>query len=231
MKDYNKFLIEVGALFERYSLLNTVEVNNLNLSRCRNSFIGIRGQYYLNCSFKGKAYQKLFDITILIDKTGHSSIPILLLRNERKPPEFEHIYKDNTCCLGLTHEIISIWGEEQSAIVFFEKIINIFLINLISFQNYKKCATEERPHGVTGLLEYYAEVLIMSIKGCENTLPYILKRIKRKEYAKGHNICPCGSGRIIRNCHSSQINTFIKNLNSNPELRAGFLQDIREYFN
>lgn len=226
MKNYNAFINEAQALFEKCYFLNKDAVNNLNLRHCKGSFLAIRGEYYLNRVFNGRIYQHYFDLVILIDKMNHFVIPIIYLPNEIKPYGFEHMYPDNTCCLGLAHEIIQIWGKEQLAEDFFEKIVNIFLINLLSYRLSKRCVTEERPHNKEGVIDYYGELLGINGQECLNTLIYIYTKVKHNELARGHNLCPCKSGKILRNCHFFQIANFINSLNINPELKGGFLQDI-----
>ncbi len=227
MKNVNAFIEEACALFESYTIFDGEKVKKLKLSRCDNSFVGIGGEYYLNRILNGELYQHYFDIVILIDKTNHFIIPIVWLPNEKKPYGFEHMYSDNTCCLGLTHEIILIWGKEQSAKDFFEKIVDIFLINLISYRNTKRCATPDRPHGEQGILEYYGEILDIRLDKCLKALNYIYDKVKRGIVAKGHHLCPCESGKRMRECHGQKIYSFINDLNNNPELKAGFFLDVR----
>ena len=124
--NYNLFIEEAGALFENYCILDKTD---MQLNTGKGSFTAIAGEYFLNREFKGKIYQCIFYLVVIVDKTGQLSIPIVYLPKEQRPYKFEHLYKDNSCCLGLTHELIGIWGEKQSAIDFFEKIIDPFLIN------------------------------------------------------------------------------------------------------
>lgn len=224
--NYNSFIEEAGALFENYCILDKTD---MQLDTGKGSFTAIAGEYFLNREFNEKIYQHIFYLVVIVDKTGQLSIPIVYLPKEQRPYKFEHLYKDNSCCLGLTHELIGIWGEKQSAIDFFEKIIDPFLINLLSCRNTGKCATEERPHGEDGLADYYKDLLGMTAIECKNALFYLYQKVRRGELAKGHNPCPCGSGKKLRHCHGKQINEFLNHLYVNRIFQKAFIQDVAGY--
>lgn len=103
--------------------MGILDKTDMQLNTGKGSFTAIAGEYFLNREFNEKIYQQIFYLVVIVDKTGQLSIPIVYLPKEQRPYKFEHLYKDNSCCLGLTHELIGIWGEKQSAIDFFEKII------------------------------------------------------------------------------------------------------------
>jgi hypothetical protein len=225
MQDYNVFINEASVLFEKYIILDSCAVDSLDLKRCKGSFIAIAGAYFLNRQFGDEVYQHTFNMVVLLDRSKRLVLPIVWLPCEEKPARFEHLYADKTCCLGLTHEVISIWGDKQLAKDFFDKIVDIFLINLLSFRQIGKCATEERPHAEAGIIDYYKDLIGMTATECRNALPYLHQKVSCNELAKGHNPCPCGGGKILRHCHGEQINSFLNDLYSNKELKKAFLQD------
>ena len=224
--DCDLFIEEAGALFENYRILDKSEIK---LNTGKGSVIAIAGEYFLNREFESTVYQHSFYLVVLIDRTKQLSIPIVWLPKEKRPYKFEHLYPDNTCCLGLTHEVIEIWGEKQSAKDFFEKIIDPFLINLLCCRYSGKCATGERPHGEYGVVDYYKNLLGMTAIECKNALPYLYRKTMRDELAKGHNPCPCGSGEKLRHCHREKINQFLNHLYANKTLKKAFIQDVANY--
>ena len=61
-------------------------------------------------------------------------------------------------------------------------------------------------------------------------LMYCYQKIKRNEFAKGNNLCPCGSGAKIRCCtHWDEIKQFINNTSQNKILKLSFECDIKNY--
>jgi len=51
---------------------------------------------------------------------------------------------------------------------------------------------------VEGVIEYYGESL--GINNRQSAVEF-MKLLARKNRPKGHEICPCGSGERLRNCH------------------------------
>ena len=107
MARFDDFIEESKNFFDTYEIL-VGDKSNFP-TRFRNaSFIGISGKYCLNRVYKSEFYQDEFYIVVIVDRTGTFPIPILWLPNEKIPFGFEHIYQDKTCCLGVTHELITI---------------------------------------------------------------------------------------------------------------------------
>ena len=56
----------------------------------------------------------------------------------------------------------------------------------------------ERSHFAEGVIEYYAELLGINMR---QSVVEFMRLLARKNRPKGHEICPCGSGERLRNCH------------------------------
>jgi hypothetical protein len=56
----------------------------------------------------------------------------------------------------------------------------------------------QRSHFTEGIIEYYAE-LLGRIK--KRSVVDFMKLLARKNQPKGDEMCPCGSGERLRNCH------------------------------
>ena len=225
MTKFEEFIEESKVFFDSYEVIIGDKSNFP--SRFKNaSFVGIAGKYYLNRTYQNELYQDEFNLVVIVDKSGQFLVPIVWLPKETIPFGFEHVYQDKTCCLGVTHELISIWGKDQTAKDFFDKIVDTFLINYLSYKNNKVCITGDRPHGKLGITDYYKKFFNVNSEQCENILRYINIKAKKKEYAKGHNQCPCESGNILRKCHGEQINTFINSLYADKRLLEAFEKDM-----
>ena len=59
-----------------------------------------------------------------------------------------------------------------------------------------------RSHFGQGILEFYAEWLDIPL---DSNLVGFMKLLARKNHPKGHEICPCGSGQRLRNCHRDLV--------------------------
>lgn len=114
--DFNKFIEQAKPLFQWYRILSSKEITVVDNNRCE--YVAIAGEYLLNRSYNNEIYNRIYYLVIILDKTGRFSVPIVWLPHEERPQSFMHMYSDKTCCLGLNHEVLSIWGQDQSAEAF-----------------------------------------------------------------------------------------------------------------
>ena len=118
-----------------------------------------------------------------------------------------HINNDGTICLCIYEKEKNYFPNSFSVKVFFEEILEPYLYWVSFYRKYKKPPWERYAHFELGHLELYAEngILINDLKkriSMENLLDY-------KKY-KGHHLCPCGSGKKLRNCHKLLYNSIYK---------------------
>ena len=60
----------------------------------------------------------------------------------------------------------------------------------------------ERSHGMLGVLEAYADLLGVALDS--KIVADNLNLLSRRQI-KGHALCPCGSGKRLRQCHSDDL--------------------------
>lgn len=85
--------------------------------------------------------------------------------------------------------------------------------------------TGERSHGKPGIIEAYTEILEPVGEVNESVIRQFMLLLARKNVPRGHELCPCGSGLKLRNCHRE----FFFNLRSRIDPRHVRL-DLREAF-
>lgn len=193
----------------------------------------INGIYNLNVLNNKKLYQQSFKMLITVDKNQSANLPLVKLIGIKRSKRFQHIYNDETCCLGLNYEIKTIWKSENDGKTFCEQIIDPFLINYLDSLDSSVDKINDRPHAITGVLDYFSSKFTdPETSNIEALLCYVYKKVLRKEFSKGQNLCPCGSGLIIRRCkHSNDIKNFINELLENKWLREAFIKDMEVLIN
>jgi hypothetical protein len=80
--------------------------------------------------------------------------------------------------------------------------VNEYFLGQFWFEKAGKWPFGERPHGMPGLEEAYADAL--GIKNAREVLIPHLQALAH-EKPKGHWRCPCGSGVRLRRCHSKEL--------------------------
>ena len=152
----------------------------------------------------------------LITPKNYPKYPPIMYCNDPKLPINtidRHILKDGEACLGVPTEINIKWRKNLTISNFLENIVKPFLIwqSFYEFNN-KPPQWGERSHNTKGILEFYSELIKTHDK---NIIINFLKLLQRKNNPKGHEICPCGSGKHLRNCHRDLLSNLRESISSN----------------
>jgi len=114
-----------------------------------------------------------------------------------------HIMKDGSACLGVYADIMTRWSLKPGIVNFLEGFVAPFLVWQAYYDAHQKPPSwGERSHFAEGITEYYTELLGINR---HQAVVEFMKLLARKNRPKGHEICPCGSGDRLRNCHRELI--------------------------
>jgi hypothetical protein len=144
-----------------------------------------------------------FTLRIHFPPNYPSGLPVVELTGDRIPTSPDrHVNTDRSACLYVPEEWLARRPNDR-----FETFLNIpvrnFLLGQLYYEKYKTFPpTGERAHYGAGLVEAYADVLSVSDK--VRPLYYWL-RILSSPSTKGHWLCPCRSGKIIRHCCREEV--------------------------
>ena len=142
-----------------------------------------------------------YGIVILFSGNYPKYPPVLFCNDPKLPIDIidRHIMKDGSACLGVRAEINSRWRSNPTIVHFIENMVAPFLVWQAYYDAFHKPPTwGERPHFGKGIREFYAELLGMPPD--ENIIGF-MKLLARKNQPKGHEHCPCDSGKRLRDCH------------------------------
>ena len=122
---------------------------------------------------------------------------IMLEPGVEKNPD-RHIESDGKGCLCLPHSALSYFPEGITFERFWEVLVVPWLIGQAHYEEYNEWPFDAWDHGMEGILQGFVGVLGFDD---EEIVRSFLKLLVRKNPVKGHILCPCGSGKKIRNCH------------------------------
>lgn len=166
----------------------------------------IEGNYHLLSSYNDVYLSKIFNILIKIPELYPNKLPEVSSIDNAVPIEFGHFYTNDSFCLGSPMELyLSALDEDISNYLI--KHIDAYLYSATYYIKYNgQLPFGERSHGLIGIIEFWEEYLsTKDIRAIYNVLKYI----SLNKY-RGHDLCPCGSGNKIRNCHGDKIFPIIK---------------------
>ena len=159
----------------------------------------VHGTYGI--SIPDSAQQIEYGISILMPIKYPKQPPVMFCNDPKLPVGNidRHIMKDGSACLGVYADIMMRWFLKADIVNFLENFVAPFLVWQAYYDVHQKPPSwGQRSHFAEGIIEYYAELIGMN--KCQSVVEF-MKLLARKNRPKGHEICPCGSGDRLRNCH------------------------------
>lgn len=163
----------------------------------------LKGEMTLNAEFNGIPLYDVYHVKLDVPKTFPKKIPLLtLLNNDEIPDGFEHLYPSNIACLGTFSDLFDFVSANDSLLAFIDEIIMSYLYSLSYYKRYGDFPYGERSHGNEGVWEAYFERYHVNNRAILVKLLLYTGGIVKY---RGHHLCPCGSGKKLRNCHGKLI--------------------------
>lgn len=156
------------------------------------------------CDVKGD-YWNTFNIAMLVPETYPNCVPLILERSEITPRDIDwHISKEGLCCVDAENNLIvmSRIGIKLKDFIA-NKVYPFFANQLYKLQEHKY-AGDEYEHYTDGVIQYYLEDLKIPTA---NNIIFFLEMILNKTDLTRNRLCPCNSGKKIKNCHEKAIET------------------------
>jgi hypothetical protein len=139
-----------------------------------------------------------FEILIVIEWGFPFVEPLVWETAKRIPRDPDrHIYSaSGQCCICIWEEWL--WTTDCANFQsFVDGPLNSYFVSQSLFELKGQWVFGERRHGKDGIIDAYRRILKLGDQ--EDVSPYVC--LLRHKKIKGHNICPCGSGKKLRHCH------------------------------
>lgn len=149
-----------------------------------------------------------YTIELLIPREYPQHEPIFFCNKKEIPWSIDrHVYETTgIACLCARSEIRVIWVWGSDLTDFVCKLVHPFLVGQFYYDTHGQWpSTGERSHGKQGILETFVDLLPEISNPTETQIRDFLRLLARKGRPKGHEWCPCGSGRRMRDCHQDIV--------------------------
>jgi hypothetical protein len=169
-----------------------------------------------------------YTVTLLIPRKYPAGIPVLFCNSKEVEWKLDrHVFErggNGQACLCARSEYRIHWPEGSSISKFIDRLVIPFFVGQFYFDTHG-CwpPTGQRSHGKAGVIEAYVELTTMFGDSSLQTIERLLRLLARKNVPQGHEWCPCGSGRRLRNCHGQVFYNLRQNIS--PE---SAIADLRE---
>lgn len=192
----NPFFAQVKELLERYK--------DLRFSDEKTEW-KIFGTIKATAIFYGVEIDIDHQVIIKIKKDYPISIPKTYGMNN-SVSQFFHTNPDGSFCLAAPYEMEKLFRKEPTLLFFVDNLLIPFLYAYQFKKIYHKLPYGERAHGARGIWESYRQILQLD---SINSIIRFLEYVQKHQY-RGHQTCPCDSGKRIRNCHAQKLQEMLK---------------------
>lgn len=166
----------------------------------REEGLAIKGLLDFSATYEERRIQDSFEVEILIPENYPKTLPVAKEIGGRIPRAF-HKNDDESLCLGAPADIKIKFSEKPSLLGFIENLLIPFLFSFSCSEQNGSLPYGELSHGGKGLVEYYNDFFGVND---EVAVLGFLKILASDNY-RGHQECPCRSGRKVRQCHGDVL--------------------------
>lgn len=156
------------------------------------------GEIILNHVFGDVRMTGKFNLEIVVPGDFPLAFPTVKELSNCIDENYPHRYKNGQLCLASDLELKMFFSQDTDICSFIEKYVIPYLYTYRFYEEYGVYPYGERSHGIMGDLEYLKDLFEVDDWG---QVLSIMSFVAQSPY-RGHLLCPCGSGKRIRNCHS-----------------------------
>lgn len=164
---------------------------------------------------------KTYQITVVIPKTN-GQLPYVIDSGCAIDKGYSHRYKDGRLCLSTDIDMKVAFDSSPSLVSWMEEFVEPFYVSYEYYRRYGIYPMGERNHGEEGIVQSYMDLFALDGLSSLRVLNHIVNGVYR-----GHQPCPCGSGKKTRNCHGELIRRFKNNGLLFSQAKADFIGIIK----
>lgn len=194
----------------------------LDIFKCEDDYI-FSGEFILNHVYDEIRMTGKFDLEIVVPGDFPLAFPRVRELSNCIDEDYPHQYTNGQFCLASDLELRMFFSQDTDICSFIEKYVIPYLYTYRFYEEYGVYPYGERSHGTMGNLEYLQD--LFQVDDWKQVLDFMLF-VVQSSY-RGHLLCPCGSGKRIRNCHG-EILKKVMNAALQDECRAILLEIERE---
>ena len=126
-----------------------------------------------------------------------------------------HVYSNGLACLCVASEYRKHWPPGSDLTDFLKMLVRPYLIGQAYYQDHGQWPPgRERSHGAEGIIESYRDRLTPLEAVTPSVVEDFIRLLARRADPKGHEFCPCGSGKKLRNCHRALLMSLRQDIDS-----------------
>lgn len=158
--------------------------------------IALEGTILINRTAKGFTLYKTYAVKVVVP-LGTEDLPYVIDAGNAIDSQYPHRYRDGKLCLETDASIKVRFVGGMTLRGWMSEFVESYYFSYEFYQRYGEFPFGERSHGLVGIIQTYSDFfhepdVIKTIR--------IMASIVSSKY-RGHQPCPCGSGKKLRSCH------------------------------
>ncbi len=190
------------VITEEFKTLKDVYFDSkLDFSTTRAGLAEVSGDWRIHAQYLNfEPIHDVYKIKVVIPPQTLDSLPKAWETGKRIPQSYHH-FADGSLCLGAPLGVKKRFKELPTLTGFFQNCFLPYLYQFSYKEKYGIMPFGELSHGGKGILEdYYKEFRLENQRAAVQLIRMLVAGSFR-----GHKICPCGSGRYLRDCHGEVL--------------------------
>ena len=200
---------QVTLLLEHYQDLFIAEEDDHRILLSGSMLI-----YRSACEF---ILHKQYAVEIVVPKAD-TALPVAIDKGSVIASSYPHRYADGSLCLETDSYIRYRFIDGIDLVEWMDEFVEPYFFSYEYYTRFGNFPFGERPHGLEGLIHTYQEFWH------ENDLVVtcgLLKYAAEENY-RGHALCPCNSGKKLRQCHGPALFPYMRDKRRLEILRSDF---------
>ena len=162
--------------------------------------VQLSGNIDVYCTARGFTVDKTYSIEVNIPFTT-DQLPTVTDIGGNIDPGYVHRYTNGELCLETDTAVRFRFVDGFDIVAWMEEYVEQYFFSYEYFLRFGEFPFGERPHGCNGILDTYRDR--WNCKSADETVALFLYAVKGKY--RGHDQCPCRSGKRVRNCHGNDL--------------------------
>lgn len=187
--------------------------------------IKISGRISIHRSIKQFVLKKAYEIEIFVPK-HEDMLPYVIDKGKAINIEYPHIYENGQLCIATDVDMQLAFSSDPSLVKWMKDFVEPYFVSYEYYERYGIYPLGERSHGADGIIQSYMDIFDVD----ERSAKQIIYFLSYKQY-RGHQPCPCGSGKRMRTCHSKLLLQFFENPTLHEQVRTDCMKIVMEAMN
>ena len=213
-------------MFQREQIQELMDhYKEFHISRDTDNLCELTGEVHIYGSIKQYVMNSKYSLSIIVPKSYE--LPYVI-DHGGIDEDYQHRYQNGKLCLATDIDIVMSLEKDPSLVNWMKSFVEPYYATYEYYKRYGEFPYGDREHGEYGIIQSYMDIFSVD----DRQALCLLNMIVNETY-RGHHLCPCESGKKIRNCHGEMVLKFKGQPNLFEQAKKdyqGILERVRDEY-